>query len=88
MSYDLLRQNWVHFIASDAHSIEGRPPALGEAYQILGAEFGKETAERLCVLNPRAAFGGDPLGRQPEPLNLYEETQPARRGFMRGIFGR
>jgi len=88
LSYHLLRQNWVHFIASDAHSMEGRPPALGEAYRTLSADFGTEMADRLCVVNPGAAFGGDLLGRQPEPLNLYEETRPVKRGFLRGIFGR
>ena len=88
MSYDLLRKNWVHFIASDAHSIEGRPPALGEAYRILEKEFGRETADRLCIGNPGAAFHGNPLGQQPEPLDLYEESQPAKRGFLKGIFGR
>jgi protein-tyrosine phosphatase len=88
MSFDLLRKNWVHFIASDAHSIEGRPPAMGEAYQILAAEFGKETADRLCVRNPGAAFRGDQLGPQPEPSELYEETRPLGRGFLKGIFGR
>ena|ERR1700676_1548196 len=88
MSFDLLRKNWVHFIASDAHSMEGRPPALSEAYQILEKEFGRETADRLCIGNPSAAFHGNPLGLQPEPLHLYEESQPARRGFLKGIFGR
>lgn len=88
MSYDLIQKNWVHFIASDAHSVEGRPPVLSEAYQALANDFGKDTAERLCVRNPRAVFYGEQLEWQPEPLNIYEEAQPARRGFLKGIFGR
>lgn len=88
MSHDLIQKNWVHCIASDAHSIEGRPPAMREAYQILEHDFGKETAERLCVQNPGAIFRGEELALQPEPLGIYEEAPPARRGFLKGIFGR
>ncbi len=88
MGFDLIRKNWVHFIASDAHSVDGRPPAMGEAYRVLTNEFGRETADRLCTLNPGAAFHGEPLGPQPEPLDIYEQTPPVRRGFLKGIFGR
>jgi protein-tyrosine phosphatase len=88
MSHDLIHKNWVHFLASDAHSMEGRPPGLREAYQMLTNDFGKDTAERLCVRNPRAAFYGEQLELQPEPMDIYEESVPARRGFLKGIFGR
>ncbi|KAA6464930.1 exopolysaccharide biosynthesis protein [Acidobacteria bacterium AB60] len=88
MCFDLIQKNWVHFIASDAHSMGGRPPAMREAYQVLEQEFGRDTAERLCERNPRAAFYGELLELQPEPLAIYEEAQPARRGFLKGIFGR
>jgi len=88
MSFDLIKKNWVHFVASDEHSMEGRPPALREAYQAVANDFGTDTAERLCVRNPRAAFYGTELELQPEPLEVYEETQAPRRGFLRGIFGR
>lgn len=87
-AFDLLRKNWVHFMSSDAHSIEGRPPAMGEAYKILVKGFGSETADRLCTVNPGAAFYGNSLGPQPEPLDIHEEAQPAKRGFLKGIFGR
>lgn len=88
MSHDLIQKRWVHCVSSDAHSIDGRPPALGEAYQTLTKEFGQETADRLCVRNPGAVFHGNPLGPQPEPSDLYEPTQSAARGFLKNIFGR
>lgn len=88
MSFDMIRKNWVHFLASDAHSVQGRPPALGEAYRTVKDEFGQETADRLCVRNPGAAFRGDSLGAQPEPVDIDEETQHGKRGFLWGIFGR
>jgi protein-tyrosine phosphatase len=87
MKDDLIRKNWVHMIASDAHSIEGRPPAMGEAHRMLADEFGKEMADRLCVRNPGAVFRADPLAPQPEPSDLYDETKSMRRGSLRGIFG-
>ena len=88
MCSDLIQKNWVHFISSDAHSLDGRPPAMAEGYQALANDFGKDTAERLCVRNPRAAFYGEQLELQPEPLNIYEEAHAGRRGFLRGFFGR
>jgi protein-tyrosine phosphatase len=39
-SYDLLRANLVHVIASDAHNISGRGFHLGEAYESIQKEFG------------------------------------------------
>ncbi len=86
-SDSLLKKNWVHFVASDAHSLRGRPPAMAEAHKILVARFGQDTADRLCIHNPRAAFNGEPLAAQPEPEGLYEERKP-RRGFLTGFFRR
>ena len=82
----LLQKNWVHFIASDAHSLRGRPPAMGEAHKFLVARFGQETADRLCIHNPRAAFNGEPLPLQPEPIELYESSKP-HRGFLAKLLG-
>lgn len=88
MSNDLVRKNWAHIIASDAHNIERRPPAMGQAYQMLAGEFGRETADRLCLHNPGAVFRGDPLAPQPDPLDLYEDTRRVRRGFLSRILRR
>jgi protein-tyrosine phosphatase len=88
MSHDLIQKNWVHCISSDAHDIDGRPPALGEAYRALTKEFGQEAADRLCVHNPGAVFHGNPLAPQPEPSDIYEPTQFTTRGFLKSIFGR
>jgi protein-tyrosine phosphatase len=83
----LIKKNWVHFIASDAHSLNGRPPAMQEAWKIVKSRFGEETADRLCLHNPRAAFLGEDLPPQPEPIGLNEDWEP-KQGFFRRLFGR
>jgi protein-tyrosine phosphatase len=87
ISHKLLRQNWVHFLATDAHDVSSRPPMLREAYDLVAQKYGEETAERLCVANPRAAFFGEPMPPQPEPEGIYEEW-PKSSGFFSRIFGR
>ena len=64
----------IHFVASDAHNVTGRPHKLRAAYDVVGAEFGPEKAEALFVENPLAAFEGRPLPHVPE---IFEE--PARK---------
>jgi protein-tyrosine phosphatase len=89
MAHELLRLNWVHFIATDAHDLSLRPPQLRAAYDLVAAKYGRETAERLCVENPRAAFYGQPMPPQPEADNLYPEAVSKKRaGFFSRIFPR
>lgn len=87
ISRDLLKKNWVHVIASDAHSLERRAPAMSRAYAALQSEFGKPTADRLCIENPKAIFFGEPLAEQPEPRGIFEEFKPAKKGFFSRLFG-
>ena len=78
MAFDYLDKNWVHIIATDAHNLTSRPPLMREAYRIIEEKYGLETAERLCVANPRAAFNGTEFPPQPEMLGLYEEEEAVR----------
>lgn len=57
----LLDRGLVHFIASDGHHVQHRPPTMDTAYAWLETHYGKALAEALCVTNPRATLTGDPV---------------------------
>ena len=88
LSHQLLKRNWVHFLASDARNTSSRPPNLGDGHKALAKEYGRETADRLCIHNPRAAFYGEPFPPQPEPLGLDDEVEVKGKGLLARIFSR
>ena len=57
--HKLMELDMVHFVASDAHDTQWRPPDLRHAYQHVSTEFGKDVAERLFVDYPRTALTGE-----------------------------
>jgi protein-tyrosine phosphatase len=59
-----LEQDLVDIVASDAHNIDRRRPLLRAAYDEVATNFGEDTAERLFVTTPRAAFYGE---QRPAP---------------------
>ena len=48
----MLRNGWVHFVASDTHSEGWRPPGLRAARQVLEDGFGEDVAKLLLETNP------------------------------------
>lgn len=88
MAWDLLAKQWVHFIATDAHNLERRPPYLQAVADEVGKKFGAATAQRLCVENPRAVFENRELPEQPEPLGVHEDQDRSpRRGLISRLMG-
>jgi protein-tyrosine phosphatase len=57
----LLDRGLVHFVASDAHDLQHRPPRLDLVRAWLAENRGEAVSEALCVANPRAALTGQPL---------------------------
>lgn len=88
LAMQFLERDWVHFLATDAHNVESRPPILREAYEVVAKRFGKETAERLCVSNPRAVFNGDEWPEQPEAQDIDEESRAPQGRKQKGLLGR
>lgn len=52
----LMDQKMVHFVASDAHDTEWRPPDMREARAIVAERWGEATAERLFETYPKIAL--------------------------------
>jgi protein-tyrosine phosphatase len=91
LAEQFLERNWVNFLATDAHNTESRPPHMRRAYEILAKGYGEETAERLCVTNPRAVFLGEELPPQPDPIGIDEYGAPEAKpksGLLGRLFGR
>ncbi len=89
MGMELLEQDRVHFLATDAHDLKSRPPVMSEAYRVVEEKFGHDLAERLCVTNPLAAFEGKPIPDAPIPdWDRQPEAEPKRPGLFSRLFGR
>jgi protein-tyrosine phosphatase len=71
-----IRRRMVHFIASDAHNTDKRPPRVREAIEVLRALAGNEITHALTHANPRAVVENRGLAWEPEP----QEERPA--GFF------
>ena len=46
-----LERDLVHFVASDMHNLDDRPPYMQKAYQIVAKKYGAERAEELFKIN-------------------------------------
>jgi protein-tyrosine phosphatase len=74
---ELLDRRLVHFIASDGHDCQRRPPRMDLARAFLAEHYGDLVAEALCVTNPGAAVAGNPL-----PVIVAEQDPAGRKWFQ------
>ena len=63
----LLKKRLIHFIASDAHSTDGRPPILSEGVRAAEKIVGKEEAQKMVTQYPQAILEGRKPD-VPEPI--------------------
>jgi len=70
----VLDRGLAHFVASDAHDREHRPPKLDEAHAWLTKRYGESAANLLCIQNPKAALDGEPVQHMEasEPRKWYQ----------------
>jgi protein-tyrosine phosphatase len=54
----LMDREAVHILATDSHSVEGRPPILSDARDLVARAFGQAVAQALVDDNPRAVVSG------------------------------
>lgn len=54
----LLRNHQVHFVATDAHSLNKRRPTLKDCYEKISRKYGKERACLLLYKNARTVLEG------------------------------
>ncbi len=78
-----LKQNLIHFFASDAHDEHHRPPLLSSCYRRVTEEHGEEVAARLLVKNPEAVINGQALPPAPEPVDLKKAGSKRWFSFLR-----
>lgn len=57
----MLREGWVHLLASDSHWSDERPPILSEGRECAARIVGEDAARDLVETNPRAVLEGRDL---------------------------
>lgn len=78
----LLRHNCVHFLATDTHRPNRRPPILSKGRDAAAAIIGAGRARALVEDNPRAAIDGEAL-QAPPPIPFGSAAKPKRSFFSR-----
>ena len=77
-----LKEDRIHFFASDAHNLTSRPLKLREAYEKVAGLRGEDVAQALFQDNPAAAFEGRPLPYEPEQEEVRREAPPRKKRFF------
>jgi len=57
----LIKENAVHFLATDCHDLERRPPVLSQARKAIANLLGESRAAVLVEANPQAVVNNEPL---------------------------
>jgi protein-tyrosine phosphatase len=60
-----LKQGLVHFIASNGHDLQYRPPRLDAAHLVLAGDYPVELLDRIFERHPQAVLRNEPLPAGP-----------------------
>jgi len=74
-----LDEQRVHFVASDAHNLKGRPLQLRGAFDLVAKRSGEDVARALFQQNPLAAFEGRSLPYEPEQVSTAKPPKYHKR---------
>lgn len=77
---EMIRRGMIHFIGTDCHSADKRPPNAAEAYARIRRDFGEFTEEQFRA-NAEGLFAGRvPLTSMPAPVrrSFWHLFRPAR----------
>jgi protein-tyrosine phosphatase len=66
LSHRILDYDLAHFVASDAHGVDWRPPGLSAAFASIAERWGEAVAARLMQDNPGAVLADRPIAA-PSP---------------------
>jgi protein-tyrosine phosphatase len=80
----LLRHNCVHFLATDTHRPNRRPPILSKGRDVAALVIGEDRARKLVYDNPLAVVNGKAL--QLEPLIPFRSAGKPKRSFFSRFF--
>ena len=68
----MLDEGCVHFIATDAHDAERRPPDLAAGRDLVAKRVGPEEAQRLVYTRPAGILKDQPPSSVPAPLRVAD----------------
>lgn len=71
-AWEMVDRGLAHFIASDAHDTQDRPPRLDLAFEALSHRAGQSHAQLLSIENPSAVLSGERVRvNTPKPKPWY-----------------
>ena len=82
----LLRHKCVHFLATDAHRADRRPPILSRGRDAAAQIIGPDQAQRLVYNNPLAVITGGAV--EAEPPLPYGSLTTGKTSFFGRLLGR
>lgn len=75
----MLRDGFVHILASDTHNMTSRPPNLASGWEAARAMVGEDEAYRLVVERPYSILRDDDPASVAQPQPILVEASPAQR---------